>query len=267
MRHPIQQFFDLRNMFNCGCSDDHVYYEEESTLAEAKVEALKAAREEAIAQIIRPRYEMVEVDKHSKYSSVASSYLQRDDSCSTQSTQSLSDDDLSFCDSQACIGERQHPPVSILRRKRKLGFKTERPDASCSVRFASDTKFPDPNETPQRRKPVPRIKHAGGKDNARNGHIQNQLGYLSPLLIAAAGPCLVVNVDDDGSDAEHRSSLCPAGMSHEDSERRRIERLMRRARQRQHCPTGDIRDYDDHASAAKELMALYSQGDGFYTFR
>ena len=85
---------------------------------------------------------------------------------------------------------------------------------------------------------------------------------LAPLLIAAA-PCLAINgvAAASSSPAITARSYEPGGMSHEDAERRRLERIHRMAQER--------RQYDTirYAQSEELLAALDSQQDGFYTFR
>jgi len=79
------------------------------------------------------------------------------DSESTQSTEALSDDELSFSSEEEEEAALIKPVIiSILRRKKKLGAVEIAPTGSA-VKFCPKTVFPDPSEVPQKRKRIPRL--------------------------------------------------------------------------------------------------------------
>jgi len=76
---------------------------------------------------------------------------------STQETAAISDDESTLSDDDDELREDfATQPVSILRRKEKLGAIL--PSNGARVTFCSTTNFPDPNVVPQKRKRVRRIK-------------------------------------------------------------------------------------------------------------
>jgi hypothetical protein len=84
--------------------------------------------------------------------------LKHTDSDSTQETVDISDDELSLCseeDEEEIPQETTSGPVSILRRKEKLGAITAA--SGSAVTFCPTTVFPDPNAIPQKRKKVKRL--------------------------------------------------------------------------------------------------------------
>mmetsp|Transcript_46341 Transcript_46341/g.51804 ORF Transcript_46341/g.51804 Transcript_46341/m.51804 type:complete len:218 (-) Transcript_46341:1058-1711(-) len=117
------------------------------------------------------------------------------DSDSTQGTQSMSqsdDDDISV-DSHGDSEREQEEetPTSILRRKGKLGTNVVTNNTTTDrvrVRFATETKFPDPNEIPSpRRKKDPRFTQKQREEyttmhNYYQSTVHQQLN-LSSLLI------------------------------------------------------------------------------------
>lgn len=195
------------------------------------------------------------------------SYLKRTDSDSTQSTQAMSiddddddhdDDGLSFTsDSESRDACEPLELVSILRRKEKHGAITAASTNSVAagVSFSKCTVFPDPNEGPQRRKPVRRIKKRKTAMMTTEGRIISTSTssrsrssrasirpHLSPILVPASGPGGFVVMKYDGTSSNNTNN-----MSHKDSELRRLER---RAQQQQYKQRNDI------------LLT-----EGFYTFR
>jgi len=116
------------------------------------------------------------------------------DSDSSQGTQSMSqsdDDDISVdshCDSER--EQEEETPTSILRRKGKLGTHVVTNNTAndrVRVRFATETKFPDPNEIPSpRRKKDPRFTQQQREEYTMHNYYQSTVHQqlnLSSLLI------------------------------------------------------------------------------------
>lgn len=192
-RSPYASFFDFEKVFQCGCTsdvesehekrqalhDEESYDEDELHMESARdyVERISksiATMEESERRgaVSKPKNYSQRVSEDSqtsittvfRMSTTSSSTinnhfpsLKHTDSESTQETAAISDDEMTL-ESQDDDDEREEfeKPVSILRRKEKLGIITEA--TGSGVSFCPTTVFPDPNEVPRKRKRVKRIK-------------------------------------------------------------------------------------------------------------
>jgi len=148
------RFGEIEKMFNCGgCS----IAEDELTLSPVVTVMYNQASygDEYKFDIEESKSKRSTPTGNSTSSSSPKS-TNHTDSDSTPGTQSLSqsdDDDISldsYCDSER-EQEEEDTPTSILRRKGKLGthgVTNNTHDDRVRVRFATETKFPDPNEIP-----------------------------------------------------------------------------------------------------------------------
>jgi len=192
-RSPYASFFDLEKVFQCGCTsdvesehekrqalhDEESYDEDELHMESARdyVERIsktlatmeKNERREVFSKPKKCSRRVSEGSQTSittvfRMSTTSSSTinnhfpsLKYTDSESTQETAAISDDEMTL-ESQDDdeLREDYEKPVSILRRKEKLGAITEA--TGSGVTFCPTTVFPDPNEVPQKRKRVKRMK-------------------------------------------------------------------------------------------------------------
>ena len=233
----------------------------------------------------QPHYEMFKVVIPEQQHKPNHRSLKHTDSDSTQSTQSMSDDDdMSFCDeSREGIEEHvQQPLMSILRRKQKNGIVITR-TTRHGVRFLASTKFPDPNEIQYRRKKVPRLTSKQRQELLLNNYFNNNnnnnslsavvsvsetiLPHLSPTL-------LIVHTHNNNEFRDYSSTsnnnTTNNNMSHKDTELRRQrallqKRLERRSQQQQY-------QYQDDVLQQQQLSMLSNTSEdntsnGIYAFR
>jgi hypothetical protein len=217
----------------------------------------------------QPHYEMFKVvipEQHADRS------LKHTDSDSTQSTQSMSDDDdISFdcgCSDESREGIEEEDdtveqqPMSILRRKQKLGIITKtRLSSRHGVRFHPSTKFPDPNELQYRRKKVPRLTSKQKQELILNNYFDNS---TAEIILPHLSPKLLFVRTHNNNEFRDYSSSNNNSMSHKDTESRRIQkRLERRSQQQQY------QEQDEQLQQQQQLSLMSSSdtSNGFYVFR
>merc|ERR1719343_738552 len=188
-RSPYASFFDLESVFRCGCTSDvheseheclepksprHAQHEEEELEMESAKDYVERISKDLASMekkdsIEKPKYSrQVSIESESSITTVFrmstsststinnSRYpsLKHTESQCTQETEDISDDELSLESQEEEEESIAQHPVSILRRKQKLGEITA--PRGGSVTFCPSTVFPDPSQ--KRRRPRRRRK-------------------------------------------------------------------------------------------------------------
>lgn len=182
--------------------------------------------------------------------------LKHTDSESTQSTAAISDDEFSYSlssedaeyenddddeatSSQTEESSQEQQPISILRRRLKLGAITA--PTGSAVKFCPTTIFPNPN-TLQKRKRVKRLPKVQQQSQQEMNDEQRDQQLLEIITVAC-----------ESYDNSHY-------YQYSDDELRRLER---RAQQRQH---GHFRPYTTHEIRSPTSELLFPT-ESFYVFR
>lgn len=183
--------------------------------------------------------------------------LKHTDSESTQSTAAISEDELSYSQSSAEDDEEEssspqdesqrQKPVSILRRKEKLGAIAA--STGSAVKFCPTMVFPDPNAL-QKRKRVRRLPKAQQQQQQQYCYQPSQEEEKrNQLDITTIMSCQSYSYDDHSHHYQYSDD--------------ELRRLKRRAQQRHH---GHYHPYTTHEMRSPSNDVLFPT-ESFYVFR